>query len=690
VDAKPLVYPQTRRVDQVDDYFGRTIADPYRWLEDDNSAETGAWVEAQNALTFSYLASIPARERLRARLGQLWNYERYGLPSKEGDYYVFAKNDGLQNQAVLYRARSLDAEPEALIDPNALAPDGTIAIGETSCSDDGRLMAYSLSRRGLDWREWRVLEIATGRDLVDTVNWAKFSTAAWKNDGSGFYYARFRAPEAGDERSAPNRNQQLYFHRLGTPQDEDVLVYERPDHPDWFFSPEVTDDGRYLIVTQHEGTEPKSRVFVQDLGRPDSTIAPFLDRFDALYQVVGNDGDTFFVLTDRDAPRRKLVAISLGATEPAAWRTLVPEAPGRDVLDAVAMLGNRFVATWQVDASHRLRVYGIDGAVEREIELPTLGSVSFASKRRAAEGFYAFTSFTHPATIYRYDPESGRSEVFRRPVVAFDPDEFETVQVFFSSKDGTRIPMFITGRKGSLCGRDAPMLLYGYGGFNISLNPSFAPATVAWLEMGGLYAVPNLRGGGEYGQAWHDAGRLARKQNVFDDFIAAAEYLIGEGYTSTPKLAISGGSNGGLLVGAAMTQRPDLFAAAWPAVGVLDMLRFHLFTIAWAWTSDYGSAATKEGFETLIAYSPLHRLVSGTAYPATLVTTADHDDRVVAAHSFKFAAALQAVHCGPAPVLIRVDTKAGHGAGKPTAKQIDERADVLAFLVRTLNMTNDE
>ena len=603
---------------------------------------------------------------------------------------MFAKNDGLQNQAVIYRARALADAADVLIDPNAFSADGTIALGELSFTDDGRLMAYSLSVSGSDWREWHVREVATGRDLPDLVQWGKFSTAAWTRDGSGFYYARFAAPGAGDERSGVNRNQQVFFHRLGAPQEADELVYERPDHPDWFLSAEVTDDGRFLLVYQHEGTEPKNRLFVQDLSRPGATIEPLLDRFDASYQVVGNDGDTLYVLTDNDAPRKRLVAIDVGAPAQANWRILIAEGEDRDVLATVSMLGSRFVATWQVDASHRLRVYGLDGVFEREIALPTLGSVGFSSKRRDTEGFYGFASFSYPATIFRYDPETGRSELFRRPDLHFEPDDFETTQVFYVSRDGTRVPLFITGKKDRSKTSEAPTFLYGYGGFNISVTPAFSPSIVAWLELGGLYAVANIRGGGEYGQEWHDAGRLAHKQNVFDDFIAAAEYLVRERHTSTSKLAIAGGSNGGLLVGAAMTQRPDLFAAVLPAVGVLDMLRFHLFTIGWAWKSDYGSSETREGFETLFAYSPLHRLAPGTAYPATLVTTADHDDRVVPAHSFKFAAALQAAHSGPAPVLIRIETRAGHGAGTPTSKLIDERADVLAFLVKVLGMNGEK
>lgn len=682
----PAAYPETRKADQVDDYFGTKVADPYRWLEDDNSAETRAWVEAQNAVTFGYLSKIPGRDAIRERLTTLWNYERYGLPRKRGNHYVFTRNDGLQNQAVYYRASSLDAPPEVLLDPNTLSPDGTVAVGSTAASDDGRYMAYSLAESGSDWIRWKVREVPTGSDLPDEIRWSKFSSAAWLKDGSGFFYGRYDAPKPGEALTGVNRNQKLYFHRLGTAQDADVLTYERADQPDWMFQGDVTNDGRYLLVYQSEGTEPKNRIFVKDLSKPDARIEPFLDAFDASYTVVGNDGPTFYVLTNQGAPRRRLVAITLGQPSPAAWKALIAEGPNRDVLDEVTMAGDRFVATWQIDAQNRLRIYGLDGRQQHEVALPTIGAVQFTGRREQPEGFYTFASFAYPTTVFRLDVASGSSTVFRRPKVAFDPAQYETVQVFYPSKDGTRIPMFLSYRKGLQRSGVNPTYLYGYGGFDVSETPRFSPANLAWMEMGGVYALANLRGGGEYGKAWHDAGRLKNKQNVFDDFIAAAEYLIAEKYTSTPKLAIGGGSNGGLLVGAAMTQRPDLFGAALPAVGVMDMLRFHLFTIGWAWKSDYGSSETKEGFDVLYKYSPLHNLKPGTAYPATMVTTADHDDRVVPAHSFKFAAALQAAHKGPQPVLIRIDTKAGHGAGKPTSKQIEEAADRWAFLTAVLGI----
>jgi prolyl oligopeptidase len=682
-----LTYPDTRKVDQTDDFFGTKVADPYRWLEDDNSADTAAWVAAENKVTFGYLERLPSRARLKDRLKTLWNYERYGVPSKEGQYYIFSKNDGLQNQPVLYKTKTLDGKPEVLIDVNKLSEEGTVALGAAEFSDDGKYMAYATSANGSDWQEWKVREVATGKDLADHLQWSKFSSASWLPDGSGFYYGRYDAPKEGEALQGVNKNQKVYFHKVGTAQDADTLVYERPDHPTWMFDADVTEDGRWLVVTQGEGTERENRVFLRDLKDPAGKIAPFLDKFDASYNVIGNDGDRFYVLTDNGATRFRLVAIDRNKPEPADWKTIVPEGPNRDVISSADIVGSRFILSWRTDAHETMKVYGLDGKFERDITLPTLGSITgFSTKRKSTEAFYAFASYTYPTTVFHYDVASGKSRVFRQPKVAFNPADFETTQVFYTSKDGTRIPMFLTSKKGLQKNGQNPTYLYGYGGFDISLTPSFTAATIAWLEMGGIYAVANLRGGGEYGKEWHDGGRLNNKQNVFDDFIAAAEYLIREKYTSTPKLAIAGGSNGGLLVGAAMTQRPDLFGAALPAVGVMDMLRFHHFTIGWAWKSDYGSSETKEGFDTLIKYSPLQNLKPGTKYPATMVTTADHDDRVVPAHSFKFAAALQAAQAGDAPVLIRIETKAGHGAGKSTSKQIEEKADVYAFLVDQLHM----
>ena len=684
----PLKYPVAAKGPVVEDHFGHQIADPYRWLEDPNSADTRTWVEAENAVTAGYLAQIPERAKIHERLTALWNYERYSPPSKEGPWYIVARNDGLQNQAVVYKMRSPDAAPEILIDPNTLSSDGTVALGSMHFTDDGKYMAYSLQASGSDWLEWHVRDVASSKDLPDIVKWSKFTGAAWLKGGSGFFYGRFDQPKEGEALTAVNKFQKIYFHALATTQDHDTLVFEKKDQPDWGFSADVTEDGRFLVIYQSEGTRPENRVFVKDLSTPGGEIRPFLDKFDAEYAVVGNDGETFYVQTDKDAPRRRLVAIGLGASDEASWKTVVPEASGRDVLTSTGMVNNQFVTQWMTDAHEVVKIFGLDGRLDRDVALPAIGSVGgFTGKRKDAEGFYGFSSFAYPGVVYRYDFKTGTSTVFKQPKVAFQPSDFETVQVFYPSKDGTKIPMFLTYKKGLKKDGSNPTYLYGYGGFNISLPPAFSPALIAWMEMGGIFAQPNLRGGGEYGKEWYDAGRLKNKQNVFDDFIAAGTYLIAERYTSTPKLAIAGGSNGGLLVGACLTQRPDLFGAALPAVGVMDMLRFHKFTIGWAWTSDFGSPDEKDAFETLLKYSPLHNIKPGTSYPPTLITTSDHDDRVAPAHSFKFAAALQAAQAGPAPVLIRIETKAGHGAGKPTTKIIDERADMYAFLVKSLHMT---
>ncbi len=683
----PLKYPDARRADTVETLHGRAVPDPYRWLEDPNADETKAWIAAENRVTFGYLAQVPSRTAIRTRLTRLWNYERFGTPSREGDWYIFAKNDGLQNQSIIYKTRALDAPAEILIDPNSLSDDGTVALGSLSFSDDGRYLAYSLSASGSDWLEWRVRDVATARDLPDVLKWGKFSTAAWLKDGSGFFYSRYDAPKEGEAFTGVNKFQKVFFHALRTSQDADTLVYERKDQPDWGLTAEVTDDGRFLLISQSEGTKPENRIFVKDLSTPGAAIQPFLDRFDADYTVVGNDAGRFYVLTDKDAPRRRLVGIDLATPDASAWTTIVPEASGRDVLAGVRMVANRFVTEWLADAHEVVKLYALDGTLEREVALPTVGSIGgFSGRRSHAEGFYSFSSFAYPGVVYRYDFAAATSTVFKQPTVDFSPADFETVEVFYPSKDGTRIPLFLTYRKGLKKDGQNPTLLYGYGGFNVALTPAFSPATIAWMEMGGIFAQASLRGGSEYGRAWHDAGRLANKQNVFDDFIAGAEYLIREKYTSTPKLAISGGSNGGLLVAACLTQRPDLFGAALPDVGVLDMLRFHKFTIGWAWKSDYGDPDIAADFETLLTYSPLQRVTPGTSYPPTLITTSDHDDRVAPAHSFKFAAAIQAAQAGPAPVLIRIETKAGHGAGKPTGKIIEERADVFTFLVKVLDI----
>ena len=690
VMQQPFTYPETRKDPIVEDHFGVSIADPYRWLEDDNSAETKAWVEAQNKVTFAYLESLPMRDRITKRLTELWTYERYGLPHKEGPWYVFSRFAEGNKQPIVYRAKTLNAPPvkeNILIDPHAFAADGTIAISGLGFTKDGSKVAYGVSAGGSDWIEWRVRDVASATDLPDVIKWSKFSGASWLPDGSGFYYSRFAEPKTGDELQAVNQNQKVYFHRLGTPQSADTLVYERPDQPDWMFSADVTEDGRYLLIYQFEGTEPKNRIFVRDLAQPDSPFRPLVDAFDAEYAVVGNDEDTFYVRTNNGAPRARLVAIDLESPASAGWKTLITEPDGRDVLASVSMVGDTFLAVVRTHAHEIAKVYARDGAFVRDVPMPGIGSIgSFAGKRTDAESFFAFTSFTYPTTIFRYDLASGGVSVFKRPETAFAPDGYETRQVFYKSKDGTEVPMFITHRKGLVLDGTNPTYLYGYGGFDISMTPGYSAGNAGWLEMGGVYAVANIRGGGEYGKTWHDEGRLKNKQNVFDDFIAAAEYLVDAKYTSPAKLAIGGGSNGGLLVGAALTQRPDLFAAALPAVGVLDMLRFHKFTIGAAWRSDYGDPDVREDFDVLLKYSPLHNIKPGTHYPATMITTGDHDDRVVPAHSFKFAAALQAAQGGPKPILIRIETSGGHGAGKPIGKVIQEKADQWAFLAHQLGM----
>jgi prolyl oligopeptidase len=681
----PMTYPPTRTTNQVDTYHGVAVADPYRWLEDDNAPETQAWVVEQNKVTAAFLGRIPTLPAIKERLTKLWNYERYGFPSRHGGRYFFSKNNGLQNQSVLYWQPSLDAVPTMLLDPNTLSPDGTVALSGLSVSEDGQRLAYGLSTAGSDWQEWRVREVATGADLPDVIRWVKFSRASWTKDGKGFFYSRYDEPNEATRLTKVNYFQKLYFHRLGTAQAEDKLIYERPDQKEWGFGGHVTDDGRYLIISVSRGTDPKNCVFYLDLADPQAKVVELLPHFQADFNFIEHDGPVFWFRTDLDAPRGRLIAININHPERANWRELVPQSAA--TLTGVSVVNHQFFAEYLQDAASAVRVFALDGRPIREVALPGLGSAGgFDGRPGDTETFYSFTSYTVPGRIYRYDATTGTSTVWQEPKVDFQPDRYETKQVFFRSKDGTRVPMFITHLKGlKLDGRN-PTVLYGYGGFNISLTPGFSPANLVWMEMGGVYAVPNLRGGGEYGEEWHQAGTKLKKQNVFDDFIAAAEWLVANGYTSPRKLAISGGSNGGLLVGACLTQRPDLFGAALPAVGVMDMLRFHKFTIGWGWCSDYGSADNADEFKALYAYSPLHNLRPGTKYPATLITTGDHDDRVVPAHSFKFAATLQAAQAGPAPTLIRIETKAGHGAGKPTAKVIEERAEGLAFLTEVLKM----
>jgi prolyl oligopeptidase len=685
-----ITYPHARMSDQVDDYHGTKVPDPYRWLEDPDSEETRAWVEAENKLTNAYLTKIPARDRLRTRLTELWDYEKVGVPIERGGRFLFAKNNGLQNQSVLYVASEMDPPskspaPRVLLDPNTLSKDGTVALSGYALSDDGKYLAYGLSSAGSDWQEWKVRDVDTGADRDDLLKWVKFSGAAWTKDTAGFFYSRYDEPKEGTEFVGSNYFQKLYYHRLGTPQSDDVLVYERPDEKEWGFGGEVSEDGRYLVISVSHGTERKNDVFYKDLSDPNAKVVELLNQFDAQYVFLGNEDKTFWFLTDADAPRYRVVAISLDQPQREHWRELIAESDA--VLQGVSVVGNRFIADYLRDAHSQVRVFDLAGKFERELELPGLGSAGgFTGRRHDKETFYSFTSYTTPGTIYRYEIEPARSELVHKPKLLFDPADYETRQVFYTSRDGTRVPMFISAKRGLVQDGRNPTLLFGYGGFNISLTPSFSVSSLVWMEMGGIYAVPNLRGGGEYGREWHESGTRAKKQNVFDDFIAAAEYLVRERFTSTDRLAISGRSNGGLLVGACLTQRPELFGATLPGVGVLDMLRFHKFTIGWAWVSDYGSSDEAEDFRALFAYSPLHNIKPGTSYPPTLITTADHDDRVVPGHSFKFAAALQAAQKGPNPVLIRIDVRAGHGAGKPTAKLIDEAADTLGFLTKALKV----
>ena len=727
----PLSYPPAARGTQVDDYHGVSIADPYRWLEDTDSPATKAWVEAQNRLTESFLATVPERAAIKNRLTQIWNYARFSAPFKNGGRYFYFQNTGLQNQSVLYVQDGRNAAPRLLLDPNVLSADGTVALSGRAASDNGRYLAYSLSTSGSDWQEVHVRDVNTGRDLPDVLKWVKFSGLSWTHDNKGFFYSRYDEPTSGNKMTNVNRNHKIYYHRIGRPQSSDELIYDRPDQPDWLLFGNVTDDGQYFVITVAQGTDVRNRLYVIDLDNPgkpkiNNPVFRLIDRFDAEYEFVGNRGTMFYVRTDRNAPKGRIVAVSIENPREERWNTIVAES--KDALVAATTAGEDIVANYLRDAQSSIRFFsagrddrrdqrqrqppprrspgsiyddtstapivtrgqqltGGGFTLRGELPLPGIGTVNeIRGKQGDDEMFYSFTSFLSPSTIYRYDLKTRRNAVYRAPKVAFDAGKYETRQVFFTSKDGTRVPMFITAKKGLQLDGNNPTLLYAYGGFNISSTPSFSSANAAWLEMGGIYALANLRGGGEYGKEWHEGGMLAKKQNVFDDFIAAAQYLITQKYTSTPKLAIRGGSNGGLLVGAVMTQRPELFGATLPEVGVMDMLRFQKFTIGWAWTSDYGSSDNAEQFKYLRAYSPLHNIKPGTCYPPTLGFTADHDDRVVPGHTFKFIATMQAAQGCANPILVRIETKAGHGAGKPTTKQIDEAADRFAFLVRTLQM----
>ncbi|HXH68954.1 MAG TPA: prolyl oligopeptidase family serine peptidase [Pyrinomonadaceae bacterium] len=677
-------YPKTKKVEQTDDYHGTKVSDPYRWLEDDNSAETKAWVEAQNKITFGYLNQIPERAKLKARLTELWNYERYSAPNEQGGKYFYSKNDGLQNQSVFYVSNSVNDKGRVLLDPNKLSTDGTVALSGLSISDDGKLLAYGLSASGSDWVEWHFRDVETGKDLTDVLKDIKFSGASFSKDGKGVFYSRFPATDEKARLTSLNYNQKIYYHKLGTPQSEDVLVYERPDDKEMSVGGGVSEDGKYLIVYVSKGTSPKNMIYYKDLSKSDSKVMPVVDKLESSYSFVGNDGTTFYFRTDKEAPRGRLVSVDV-SKETKEWKEVIPE--GKETLGGISFINNQFVTNYLKDAYTQIRIYNMNGKFVRNVDLPGIGSAGgFGGERDDTETFYTFSSYATPPTIFRYDMKTGKSEVFRTSNVKFNSADYEVKQIKYKSKDATEVPMFIVHKKGLKMDGTNPTLLYGYGGFNSSLTPGFSVARLAWLEMGGVYAVANLRGGGEYGKEWHESAIKLKRQNAFDDFIAAAEYLISAKYTSPKKLAIQGGSNGGLLVGAVLNQRPDLFGAALPAVGVMDMLRFHKFTAGRYWTSDYGSPDNPEEFAAIYKYSPLHNLKKGTKYPAVLITTADHDDRVVPAHSFKYAATLQEAQAGDAPVLIRIETKAGHGAGKPTSKQIEEIADIYGFLMKNLGM----
>ncbi|HRJ90333.1 MAG TPA: prolyl oligopeptidase family serine peptidase [Pyrinomonadaceae bacterium] len=678
-------YPKAKKVDQVDDYHGTKVSDPYRWMEDTGSADTQKWIEDQVKFTQAYLDKIPERAKIRERLTEIWNYERISAPSKVADgFYIYSRNDGLQNQSVLYRAKSKDDPGSVFFDPNKLSTDGTAALSGSSFTDDGKLWAYGVAKSGSDRTEWRIMNTETGEYLADTLRPNRQGGVSWLKDNSGFYYSRFPDAQEGAELRAANKFQKIYFHKLGTPQSDDTLVYERPEDGELFMGGGVTEDGKWLVISVAKGTQRMNEIHFKDLSRPDSPIVPLVNDRNNSWSFVGNDGPVFYFRTDKDAERGKLVSVNVLARA-RIWKDIVPQAA--ETLNGVQMINNQFVTNYLKDAYTNIKIYDKAGKHVRDVELPGIGSAGgFGGKQDATETFYTYSSYNAPPTIYHYDMRTGKSTLFRQAKVKFDPDGYEVKQVFFTSKDGTRVPMFLTHKKGLKLDGSNPTILYGYGGFNISQTPGFSVSRAVWMEMGGIYAVANIRGGAEYGKEWWANGARLKKQNVFDDFIAAAEFLIANKYTSTPKLAIQGGSNGGLLVGAVLNQRPDLFGAALPAVGVMDMVRFTEFTVGAAWKSDYGDPKDPKEFAALYAYSPLHNIKKGTKYPATMVTTADTDDRVFPAHSFKYAAALQDAQAGDKPILIRIETKAGHGAGKPTSKQIEEQADIYGFLVKSLGI----
>jgi len=679
-----LTYPVTRKVDQVDDYFGTKVEDPYLWLEDEQSEDVENWVEEQNKVTCSYLENIPFREKLRQRITEVYNYPRYSSPFRAGECYFFYKNDGLQNQSVIYIQKGLDGEPEVFIDPNQLSEDGTIRINLVGFSHDDRYVTYSQSEAGSDWRELQVMEVESKKELSDRIQWVKFSGASWHSDG--FYYSGYDKPERGQELTAKNKFQKVFYHKLGDPQEKDTLVYEDKDHPFRYKWANVTEDEKYMFINISEGTHG-NEMYYKNLTAEGMEFQPLIQGFEYDSYVIDNVGDKFLVYTNMDASNYKVVLMDPQNPGKENWKTIIPEKS--DVLRGANAVGGQLFCQYLKDAITRIYQHDLEGKLVKEIELPPLGSASgFYGKRDEKILFYTFTSFTFPSTIYKYDLTTGKTEVFHESEVKFDPEDFVAKQVFYTSKDGTRVPLFIVHKKGLELNGDNPAYLYGYGGFNISMTPYFSPTNIVLLENGYIYANACLRGGGEYGEEWHRAGMLFNKQNVFDDFIAAAEYLIKEKYTSKDKLAIAGASNGGLLVGACMTQRPDLYKVALPAVGVMDMLRYDKFTVGWGWSVEYGSSDKEEHFKNLYSYSPLHNLQEGVSYPATLVATADHDDRVVPGHSFKFIATLQEKHKGKNPVLIRIETRSGHGASS-TTKRIEEIADKYAFMFYNMGVKID-
>jgi prolyl oligopeptidase len=685
VEYDELKYPVTRTVDHVDVYDGHKVADPYRWLEDVDSEETRAWVEAQNKLTFEFLGDIRGRKRIRRRLEELVDHERYGVPRKRGGRYFYRYNKGLQEQSVLYVAESLAAEPRLLIDPNEFSEDGSVGLSRIFPSPDGNRVCYSISRSGSDWREFRVRDVESGQDLAaDELKWIKFSGASWLPDGSAFFYTRLPEPEPGKELTGTTRGGKVYLHRIGTTQADDVLVWERPDQPDWSLSCGPTEDGKYLIGYAWSGSAGHNALFVKELGA-EGPLRPLITDMQARWYVLGNRGAKLVVYTDLEAPNGQVIELDLDNPSPEGRKVLVP--PGPNPIEDSLVAGDRIVLHYLHRAHSRLKVFALDGTAQGDIALPGLGSVyQLRGYEYDPEVFFGYSGFTVPARSMRYDLASGKLDTFRAPHVDFDPDDYTTRQVAYRGRDGTYITMFIVHRSDLEIDGRRPTLLHGYGGFNNSITPYFSPSNVVWMEMGGILALPNLRGGGEYGNKWHLAATKKNKQTTFDDFIAAAEALIYNGYTVPEKLAISGGSNGGLLVGACMTQRPDLFGACLPAVGVMDMLRYHKFTVGYAWAGEYGTSDDPEMFPVLRAYSPYHNIRPGVEYPATLVTTSDHDDRVVPAHSYKFAARLQACQGGPAPILLRVETKGGHGGGSSLSRALDLAADRYAFLAKTLGM----